>query len=225
LSRAAALAVVLAVLLLSAACGGGKELTPVPLGSPTAVPGTPAAGTPPACGPEGSAIAAIRREGNRRFTQPPPRVIDPAKTYTAVMETSRGVITIQLAAAGAPNTVNNFVYLSCEGYYDGLTFHRVEKNPAPFVIQGGDPRGDGAGGPGYRFANEISPNLRHDAAGVVAMANAGPNTNGSQFYVTLNPIPPLDGSYNVFGRVTAGMDAVNAIRIGDKIISVSIQER
>jgi peptidyl-prolyl cis-trans isomerase B (cyclophilin B) len=212
----------LLLLFLAVACGGGDELEPVPTGLPAS--GTETASTTATCGPAGSAIAGVKREGNRRFSSAPPRVIDPAKKYTAVMETSRGPITIDLAAAAAPNTVNNFVFLSCEGYYDGLTFHRVEKTPAPFVIQGGDPRGNGSGGPGYIFDNEVSPAIRHDAAGVISMANAGPNTNGSQFFITLAPTPALDDKYSAFGRVTAGMEAVNSIAVGDKILSVSVTE-
>ena len=222
MSKAAFLPAVLLLLLLAAACGGGGELTPVPTAFPAAA-GTSTPSTAPTCGPAGSAIAAIKREGNRRFTAPPPRVIDPAKSYTAVMETTRGVITIQLAPAAAPNTVNNFVYLSCEGFYDGLSFHRVVKTPTPFVIQGGDPRGDGLGGPGYIFNDEVSPNIRHDA-GVISMANSGPNTNGSQFFITLAAAPNLNDKYNAFGHVTAGMDVANAIVQGDKILAVSITE-
>ncbi|MPZ47866.1 MAG: peptidylprolyl isomerase [Dehalococcoidia bacterium] len=142
------------------------------------------------------------------------------------MNTSKGVIVLQLDARNAPNTVNNFVFLSCHGFYDGLIFHRVVKTPEPFVIQGGDPAGNGTGGPGYTFNNEVSPNLLHDAAGVISMARTPmPNTNGSQFFITLGPTPSLDGQYNAFGRVASGMDAVNAIVIGDTINSVSIEER
>jgi peptidyl-prolyl cis-trans isomerase B (cyclophilin B) len=223
LSKAVFFPAVLLLLFAALACGGADELEPVPTDFPAPT-GTAVASTPATCGPAGSAIAAIKREGKRSFTAPPPRVIDPAKKYTAVMETSRGPITIQLAPEAAPNTVNNFVYLSCEGYYDGLTFHRVEKNPSPFVIQGGDPRGDGRGGPGYIFADEFSPLIRHDAAGVISMANAGPNTNGSQFFITLAATPQLDDKHSAFGRVTAGMEAVNLIAVGDKILAVSITE-
>jgi peptidyl-prolyl cis-trans isomerase B (cyclophilin B) len=222
LSKVAFFPAVLLLLVASLACGGAEELTPVSTSSPT--PGTTTPATAPTCGPAGSAIAAIKREGKRSLPAPPSRVIDPAKKYTAVMETSRGPITIQLAPEAAPNTVNNFVYLSCEGYYDGLTFHRVEKNPSPFVIQGGDPRGDGRGGPGYIFADEFSPTLRHDGPGILSMANAGPNTNGSQFFITLAAAPHLDDKHSVFGRVTAGMEAVNLIAVGDKILSVTITE-
>jgi cyclophilin family peptidyl-prolyl cis-trans isomerase len=178
------------------------------------------------CGPAGSRIAAIARDNQRQFASRPERVIDPAKSYIATMVTSKGRIVMQLAAADAPNTVNNFVFLSCHGFYDGITFHRVVKEPTPFVIQGGDPRGDGTGGPGYTFDNEISPNLKHDAAGILSMArSAQPNTNGSQFFITLAPAAHLDGGYNAFGRVTQGMEAVNAIVPGDRILSVSIEER
>ena len=213
--------VALFLALLLAACGDG-ELKPVPTEAP-APPGSSSAAAAASCGPAGSAIAAIKREAKHAFASFPERVIDPDKTYTAKMETSRGVITIQLDAKDAPNTVNNFVYLSCEGYYDGLSFHRVVKTPTPFVIQGGDPRGDGLGGPGYIFDNEVSPNIRHDA-GVISMANSGPNTNGSQFFITLAAAPSLNDNYSAFGRVTAGMDVVNAIVQGDKILAVSITE-
>jgi cyclophilin family peptidyl-prolyl cis-trans isomerase len=151
-------------------------------------------------------------------------VIDPAKTYVATMQTTRGVVTMELSTQ-SPITTNNFVFLSCHGYYDGLTFHRVVKTPTPFVIQGGDPRGDGTGGPGYQFQTEINPVIKHDAAGVLSMANSGPNTNGSQFFITLAPATHLDnGTFNAFGRVTSGMDAVNAIRQGDRILAISIAE-
>jgi peptidyl-prolyl cis-trans isomerase B (cyclophilin B) len=184
-----------------------------------------AADGPAACGPSSARIASIQRSGQRSFSAPPERVIDPAKSYVARMKTSRGDIVLDLAAADAPNTVNNFVFLSCTGYYDGLTFHRVVLTPAPFVIQGGDPRGDGTGGPGYRFADEFSPKLRHNAAGILSMANSGPGTNGSQFFITLAPTPHLDDMHSIFGKVSAGMEVVRAIRQGDRIVSVSVEER
>jgi cyclophilin family peptidyl-prolyl cis-trans isomerase len=147
----------------------------------------------------------------------------------AVLETNKGEIVMQLHFERAPMTTANFVGLA-EGtiastrgestrYFDGLTFHRVVPG---FVVQGGDPSGNGTGGPGYRFPNEIHPELSHDAPGVVAMANSGPHTNGSQFYITLAPAPHLDGGYSVFGRVAAGMDVVQSIEQGDTITQVEI---
>ena len=146
----------------------------------------------------------------------------------AEIKTERGTIVGVLEFQKAPMTVSNFVGLA-EGtlkangssgrrYYDGLTFHRVED----WVIQGGDPKGDGSGGPGYAFPNETRSDLPHDAPGVIAMANSGPDTNGSQFYITLKPAAWLNGGYNVFGRVVQGMDAVKAIKAGDHMISVRI---
>ena len=168
-------------------------------------------------------ITDLQRTGQRQFRSPPERVIDQGKRYTATMKTDRGDITIELAAKDAPDTVNNFVYLSCVGYYDSLSFHRVITDP-PFVIQGGDPRGDGTGGPGYTFRDEFSPSWRHDGAGVLSMANAGPNTNGSQFFITLAAQPHLDDRHSVFGRVTDGVEAMQAIRQGDKIQRIDIEE-
>jgi cyclophilin family peptidyl-prolyl cis-trans isomerase len=157
-------------------------------------------------------ISDLQRTGQRQFRSPPERVIDPDKRYTATMKTDRGDITIELAAKDAPDTVNNFVYLSCVGFYDGLSFHRVIGS---FMIQGGDPRGDGTGGPGYRFADEFSHRWRHSGPGMLSMANAGPGTNGSQFFITHSATPHLDNKHSVFGRVTTGMDVVRALRERD----------
>jgi peptidyl-prolyl cis-trans isomerase B (cyclophilin B) len=168
-------------------------------------------------------IADLERTGERRFFKYPETVIDPNKRYVAKLQTSKGAITIELAAEAAPKTVNNFVYLSSVGYYDGLNFHRVITEP-PFMIQGGCPLGTGTGGPGYQFEDEFSPNQRHNAAGILSMANAGPRTNGSQFFITLAPQPHLDDRHSVFGKVTEGMDAVRAIRQGDTITRVDIEE-
>ena len=118
-------------------------------------------------------ISDIQRTGERQFGSAPERVIDPDKAYTATIKTDRGDMTIELAAKDAPGTVNNFVFLSCVGYYDGLDFHRVIASP-PFMVQGGDPKGDGTGGPGYRFADEFSPKWRHDGPGMLSMANRKP---------------------------------------------------
>jgi peptidylprolyl isomerase len=145
----------------------------------------------------------------------------------ARLNTAKGAIMLQLEYLKAPLTVGNFVGLA-EGrldaskgkrYFDGLTFHRVEPD---FVIQTGDPKGDGTGGPGYQFPNEISSELKYDAEGVVGMANSGPNTNGSQFFITMRPVPGLDGNYTIFGKVVQGMDVVKKIAVGDKLLKVEI---
>ena len=157
--------------------------------------------------------AMPEREGPKQWDAPPAMVIDTAKSYSAVFELEKGgEFTIELYADKVPNTVNNFVFLSREGYYDGVTFHRVIAN---FMAQFGDPTGTGRGGPGYRFADEFHPDLRHDSAGIVSMANAGPNTNGSQIFITFVPTPNLDGGHAVFGKVVSGMDVVNNITLRD----------
>ncbi len=156
-----------------------------------------------------------------RYSKPFETQIDPAKKYEATIETNRGVIVVKLHAAEAPRTVNNFVALARDGYYDGVTFHRVIKD---FMIQGGDPTGTGRGGPGYTFKDEFDPKLKHDKPGVLSMANAGPGTNGSQFFITHVPTPWLDGKHSVFGQVTKGQDVVNKIEQGDVMLSVTITE-
>jgi peptidyl-prolyl cis-trans isomerase B (cyclophilin B) len=158
---------------------------------------------------------------NKQWSTPPAMQIDAKKKYTAKLDTDRGTIEIELAPQQAPKTVNNFVFLAKEGFYDGISFHRVINN---FMIQGGDPTGSGRGGPGYKFEDETRGNpLRHET-GVLSMANAGPNTNGSQFFITHSPQPHLDGKHTVFGKVTSGMDVVNAIKQGDKIKKMEIVE-
>lgn len=148
--------------------------------------------------------------------------IDTDKTYSVTIETERGNIVLELYPEHAPKTVNNFVFLAQQGFYDGVTFHRVIAN---FMIQGGDPTGTGRGGPGYRFQDEFAGNpLRHET-GVISMANAGPNTNGSQFFITHSPQPHLDGRHTVFGKVIEGQDVVDAIRQGDTMIKVTVQEK
>jgi cyclophilin family peptidyl-prolyl cis-trans isomerase len=135
-------------------------------------------------------------------------VIDPKKKYTATLVTPNGDIVVELFADKAPKTVNNFVALARDGYYDGITFHRVIKG---FMAQGGDPTGTGRGGPGYVFEDEFHPSLKHSGPGILSMANAGPGTNGSQFFITFAATAWLDGKHTVFGRVTQGMDIVLAI--------------
>jgi peptidyl-prolyl cis-trans isomerase B (cyclophilin B) len=158
---------------------------------------------------------------NKQWKNPPEMQIDPQKTYRAKMETSKGLIELELYPEHAPKTVNNFVFLAQEGYYDGVIFHRVIND---FVIQGGDPTGTGAGGPGYKFEDELQGNpLKHETNSI-SMANAGPNTNGSQFFITHSPQPHLDGKHTVFGMVVSGADVVDAIRQGDRMEKVEISE-
>jgi peptidyl-prolyl cis-trans isomerase B (cyclophilin B) len=139
----------------------------------------------------------------------------------AVIETTRGTIKLQLHADKAPRTVANFEKLARAGFYDGLKFHRVI---ADFMIQTGCPQGTGRGGPGYTFPDEFHPDLKHDGPGVLSMANAGPNTNGSQFFITHVATPWLDGKHSVFGRVIEGQDVVNAIRQGDRMERVTVSD-
>ena len=158
----------------------------------------------------------------KQYSAPPAMQIDPNKTYTATFETSRGTIVCELYPKEAPNTVNNFVFLAKDGFYDGTKFHRVIND---FMIQGGDPKGNGTGGPGYKFADELKPGTyRKHKVGSLSMANAGPNTNGSQFFITHIATDWLDGKHTVFGQVTQGQDIVNAVKQGDTLTRVTISE-
>jgi cyclophilin family peptidyl-prolyl cis-trans isomerase len=148
------------------------------------------------------------RSSSGRWSQAPAVQIDVNRRYTAAIDTVKGVITVELLPQAAPVTVNNFVFLARQGYYDGVTFHRVLPG---FVAQGGDPTGTGGGGPGYFIPNETSAGLTFDGEGVVAMANSGADRNGSQFFITYGPQPDLDGGYTIFGRVIAGMDVARAL--------------
>ena len=138
--------------------------------------------------------------------------IDPSKSYTATFKTGKGDIVVELFASQVPNTVNNFVFLARDGFYDNTTFHRVIGN---FMAQGGDPTGTGSGGPGYKFADEFVPELRHDKPGTLSMANAGPGTNGSQFFLTHVPTPHLNDLHTVFGQVAEGLDILLSIPVRD----------
>jgi len=158
----------------------------------------------------------------KQWDKPPATVIDLNKTYRATIETNRGDIELELYPENAPKTVNNFVFLAREGFYDGTTFHRVIND---FMIQGGDPTGTGRGGPGYRFEDELKENPMRHEAGVISMANAGPNTNGSQFFITHSPQPHLDGVHTVFGTVISDQEIVSSIRQGDRIIKVLASEK
>ena len=210
------LTAVAALLTAAAACSDDEETTPTATPRGTATPGS-AATTGPAAG---------------QFATPPAMAIDPAKSYVAVLETDKGTIRIKLLPDIAPQTVNSFVFLTRQGYFDGVTFHRVLPG---FVAQGGDPTGTGRGGPGYRLPDEFSD--RPIDKGTVAMANTGqPNSGGSQFFITYSRQPDLDGKYTVFGEVTEGMDVVEKLTPrdprtnpnappGDRIIKATIEEQ
>ncbi len=158
---------------------------------------------------------------SKQYPKAPDMSIDLSKKYSATFDTTRGTITCDLFAADAPQTVNNFVFLAREGFYDGTVFHRVI---ADFMVQGGDPTGTGTGGPGYRFRDETVGNPHKHQTGSLSMANAGPNTNGSQFFITHLPTPHLDGRHTVFGQVTQGQEVVDAIAKGDVLSRVTITE-
>lgn len=157
----------------------------------------------------------------KQWDNAPMMQIDQKMTYKAAIETEKGVIDLELYPQYAPKTVNNFIFLAREGFYDGVLFHRVISN---FMIQGGDPTGTGRGGPGYRFEDEVDGNpLKHEM-GVISMANAGPGTNGSQFFITHSPQPHLNGKHTVFGKVIAGQEVMDKIKQGDSMIKVEIRE-
>ncbi|HEY3458566.1 MAG TPA: peptidylprolyl isomerase [Bryobacteraceae bacterium] len=158
---------------------------------------------------------------SKQYSAPPSMTIDPARKYSATLETSSGTIVVDLFAKDAPKTVNNFVFLARDGFYDGTVFHRVISD---FMIQGGDPTGSGRGGPGYRFEDETKNNPNKHKVGSLSMANAGPNTNGSQFFITHVETGWLDGKHTVFGQVRSGQDVVNTVKQGDTLKSVKIDE-
>ena len=166
----------------------------------------------------------------KQWSKAPEMVIDSKKKYTATISTDKGDMVVELFADKAPKTVNNFVFLAREGFYDGTIFHRVI---ADFMVQGGDPTGTGTGGPGYRFADEFHPSLKHSKPGILSMANAGAGTNGSQFFITHVATPWLDGKHAIFGQIASGMDVLMSIPPRDpgrpeypgvKINSVTITE-
>jgi cyclophilin family peptidyl-prolyl cis-trans isomerase len=204
----------------------GSAPTPTPTATPSASVAPIAAG--PTCGPLkfGAALTPLPGDaGLHTYSAPPPSIINVAHKYLATIVTPRGTMALCLDPALAPVTVNNFVFLARNQFYDGLKFHRVE---AGFVIQGGDPKGDGTGGPGYQFADE--PVRSQYAKGCVAMANSGPNTNGSQFFIctaddqqTLTQNPQK--TYNLFGFVQTGMDVALKIQVGDVMTKVTVQEQ
>ncbi len=150
----------------------------------------------------------------QQWANPPEMVIDPEKDYKAILHTDNGDVTVDLFEKKVPRTVNNFVFLAQHGFYNDTIFHRVIMN---FMAQAGDPTGTGAGGPGYAFADEFSEDLKHNKPGILSMANAGPNTNGSQFFITHVPTPWLDGKHSIFGEVVDGMDVVFSIPPRDPV--------
>ena len=167
---------------------------------------------------------------SKQWSEAPAIEIDPAKSYTAIIHTDKGDMTFRLHAEQTPKTVNNFVFLARQGFYDDIIFHRVIDS---FMVQGGDPTGTGSGGPGYRFEDEFHPDMRHDKRGVLSMANAGPNTNGSQFFITHVATPHLDDKHSVFGHLTDGEDVLMSIPARDPnqagaeavtLVSINIEE-
>ncbi|MBM3943763.1 MAG: peptidylprolyl isomerase [SAR202 cluster bacterium] len=182
------------------ACGAA---TPTPFPTRAAATATPSVGGPTATprvvqGPGGRSY--------KQWAQPPQLTINTASKYSAVFKTSKGDFTVELYAAETPKTVNNFVFLARDGFYNGVIFHRIIKG---FMIQSGDPKGDGTGGPGYRFADE--PVTKPYSPGALAMANAGPNTNGSQFFIMHGPDVQLPPNYVIFGKVVKGMETIESI--------------
>ena len=167
-----------------------------------------------------SASCAGAAPKRKTYSAPPPMTIDTSKQYTATIETGKGNLVLELFASDVPLTVNNFVFLAREGFYNGTTFHRVMPG---FMVQGGDPTGTGTGTPGYSFADEFTEHTH--VAGALSMANSGPNTNGCQFFITYSPQHHLDGKHSVFGQLIEGMDNLEKIEQGDTIIRITIEER
>ncbi len=210
-------------LMAVAACGSATT-------EPSAVPSTPPPAAPPTAPPT-SPPAAEEQESPLQWSSPPAMEIDPSKAYEAVFVTEIGDIRVRLFADQAPETVNNFVFLANQGYYDNTTFHRVLRD---FMAQGGDPTGTGTGSTGYTFEDEFHPDLEFDREGLLAMANRGPNTNGGQFFITYAPKPHLNGLHTIFGEVVEGADVLNNLRLrdpqanpnfqGDGLITVEIIE-
>jgi cyclophilin family peptidyl-prolyl cis-trans isomerase len=184
---------------------GADEESPAASSSPSPTQTPSPTAEPAACN---ARVPAPAEEEKPMFDQPPKMQIDPAKDYTAVMRTSCGTIELQLYADQTPITVNSFVFLAEQGFFDGLTFHRIIPD---FVLQGGDPEGTGSGGPGYQFEDEIVQSLKFDRPGLLAMANSGPGTNGSQFFITTGEPKHLNGMHTIFGEVTEGMKVVKEI--------------
>ena len=180
------------------------EPTPTTIGTPR-IEGSP---TPLAGQTPTPNVVVSGGQSMKQYASPPQMDIDPSASYTAVIRTNLGQVTLELFAKDAPKTVNNFVFLAEDGFYDGIIFHRVIPG---FMIQGGDPTGTGTSGPGYQFEDEIVPALVFDEPGILAMANSGANTNGSQFFITVVPTPHLNGAHTIFGKIVEGQNVADAI--------------
>ena len=221
---------ILASLVVAACAMPGSPAPAAETATEAVAPEAPADAAAPAAG-SGQAGSMEPADRNGMYSAAPEMTIDPSKYYYATIQTEQGDIKAQLFADRAPVTVNNFVYLAREGFYDNTTFHRVLEG---FMAQAGDPTGTGAGGPGYNFADEIWPGSTFDRRGLLAMANAGPNTNGSQFFITFAPAPWLDGNHTIFGEVIEGDDVLSKITLrdpqanptepGDLIKTITIEE-
>jgi len=220
------LILILSLALILGACGS----TAAPTAEPTSPPTTEATVAPVTEEPSTPVDASDPAARNNMYSAAPEMQINPEKTYVATIVTDKGDIVVELYAGKAPATVNNFVFLAREGFYDDTTFHRVIPG---FMAQGGDPTGTGMGGPGYSFADEFDPSLAHDRVGVLSMANSGPGTNGSQFFITFTPTPWLDDMHTVFGRVIDGLDVLFSLRErdpqaatapGDRIVTIRVTE-
>lgn len=218
-------AVVVAGIYLTRTVGNTPGSAPTPSPTPTPTPTVAQIAPGPTCGSLkfGTVLTPLPGDaGLHTYAAPPPSIINVDHKYLATIVTAKGTMTLCLDPALAPVTVNNFVFLARNQFYDGLKFHRVE---AGFVIQGGDPKGDGSGGPGYQFADE--PVRSQYVKGCVAMANSGANTNGSQFFICLADDPQLatNGHYNLFGFAQTGMDVALKIQVGDVMTHVTVQEQ
>ena len=200
--------IILILALLAMGCL--PQATPAPEATPTTIGTARPAGSPtPVTGRTATPnVVEFGGQSMKQYASPPQMAIDPSASYTAVISTNLGTMTLELFAKDAPKTVNNFVFLAQDGYYDGIIFHRVIPN---FMIQGGDPTGKGTSGPGYQFEDEIVPSLVFDSPGILAMANSGPNTNGSQFFITIVPTPHLNGAHTIFGKIIDGQNVADAI--------------
>ncbi len=222
--------VLLTLVLVLGACSSTATPTAAPTAQPTTEPATPATAAPETPAPTAPVDVSDPAARNDMYSAAPEMRIDPAKSYVATIVTEKGEVVLELYADRVPATVNNFVFLAREGFYDNTTFHRVIPG---FMAQGGDPTGTGTGGPGYSFADEFDPGLAHDRVGVLSMANAGPGTNGSQFFITFTATPWLDDRHTVFGHVIDGLDVLFSLRErdpqtattpGDRIVTIRITE-